>query len=181
MVLTNNCAAKYDGEELTGIWSLLPPQIMWCNSPGLLHFCQQNWPELNHGCSLLKPPRRGGVNSTRSVSCGSLARGYLMSIRSTCSGNKKRGRIAVLRMTSQVLPLPRRSWPGRDPWVFMVLSSSISFNSNSRMKTPGTSPYLRTTWTFFWPLSWNSQSPQVWSEQLTPTVCWTRWCRDRTT
>ena len=61
--LTNYCEVQYDGVELTGIWSFLPLQIMWCNSPGLLHFCQQNWPEnghfygeeLNQGCSLLKP------------------------------------------------------------------------------------------------------------------------------
>ena len=60
--LTNNCAAKYDGKELTRIWSLVPPQIMWCISPGLLHFCQQNWTENGHfyreeltqGCSIFR-------------------------------------------------------------------------------------------------------------------------------
>ena len=45
-LLLNNLKLKYQsnqhtfkGEELTGIWSLLPPRIMWWNSPSLLHFC----------------------------------------------------------------------------------------------------------------------------------------------
>ena len=61
------CSKIWWGIELTRIWSFLPPQSMWCNSPGLFHFCKHNWPEnghfngeeLNKGCSLLKPRLAG--------------------------------------------------------------------------------------------------------------------------